>query len=138
MSPHYAKVLYVANRGYQNRGAEMLEVVSKTTFAESEDDHSRAEVSVKLDTDNGWLNNSLSISVHADPNAEPLSEVWISMRAHNYTSLEDSKGRGSSSRGFDLISQHLSREEAEALLAVLSNELKKFKVRDEAEQPVFI
>jgi hypothetical protein len=34
MSPHYAKVLYVANRGYQNRGAEMQKhSVSFSTYS---------------------------------------------------------------------------------------------------------
>lgn len=116
----------------------MLNTESKTTLSESVDDHSRAEVSVKLDTDSGYVSNSLSISVHADPNADDRSEVWISMRVHDYTTLGKSWSSPTITRGFDLISQHFSRAEAEALVAVLSHELEKFKAYDEAEQPVFI
>jgi hypothetical protein len=116
----------------------MLNTESKTTFSESVDDHSRAEVLVKLSTDSGYVSNSLSISVQADPNADEGSEVWLSMRVHDYAQLGEAWSAPTVSRGFDLVSQSFSRAEAEALYAVLAHELEKFKAYDEAEQPVFI
>jgi len=110
----------------------MLNTESKTTLSESVDDHSRAEVSVILDTEQGRVSNSLSINTHADPYADSGTEVWISMRVHDHTILGDSWRTPSVSRGFDLIGQHFSRAEAEALVAILSHELKKFQADDEA------
>lgn len=115
-----------------------MQTTKAVKLSEELDDHSHAEVSVILDTENGRVSNSLSINTHADPNAESGLEFWISMRTHDYTTLGNSWSAPSISRGFDIISQHFSRAEAEALVAVLSHELEKFKAYDEAEQPVFI
>lgn len=114
----------------------MLEATGRNTernitLSESSDDHSRAEVSLKIDTADGFVSNSLTISTHADPYAEEGSEFWISMRVHDFTILGNLWRGPASSRSFDLISQHFSRAEAEALVEVLSHELAKFKAYDE-------
>lgn len=119
----------------------MLNIKSTTTLSESVEDHSRAEVSVELRNDSGSVSNSLTLNAHADPHTEER-RVWLSMRVHNWTTLGDSWSAPAISRGFDLIGQTFSREEAEALVAILSHELKKFEEDDkahaEAEQAVFI
>jgi hypothetical protein len=115
-----------------------MQIEKNIVLSEELDEHSRAEVSMKLNSDNGYLNNSFSVSAHADPHAEDNAEVWLTLRVHDYTAIGNDWNSPRISRAFDLLSQHISRAEAEALVAVLSHELKKFKVADEAIQPVFV
>lgn len=117
-----------------------MQTTKEVELSEKLDDHSHAEVSVILDTDEARVKNSLSINAHADTEDE---RVWLSIRFHHYSRLGNVwQDEQSNSGGFDLISQNFSRAEIEALAEVLSHELEKFKAYDkeyaEAEQPVFI
>ena len=97
---------------------------TKVELAEKLDDHSRAEVSVILDTDEARVHNSLSINAHADTEDE---RVWLNIRFHNYARLGNIwQDEQSDSVGFDLVGQSFSRAEMEALAEVLAHELKKF------------
>lgn len=78
---------------------------------------SRATVSTKLDTDTAYVNNSLDFTAVAD-----LGTIYLNIREHAYTSIE---GFEAISIHGDLFTKTLTKVEAEALVAVLSNELAK-------------
>ena len=98
---------------------------TKLELSEEVADHSRAEIREVLrstDDREAMASTSFSISTHADPDDQ---QVWLSIRLHSYASLEWTSP--TLSRGVDLLTQHLSRQEAEALVAVLTHELGKFQ-----------
>lgn len=111
---------------------ERLHTEKKVTLSESAEDFSRAEVSLRLRTEEGFVANTLNISVHAEPNGEDQREVWVSLRVHDYTQLGDLWSSPTVSRGFEILTHSFSRAEAEALVAVLSHELAKFEDYDKS------
>jgi hypothetical protein len=81
---------------------------------------SKATVSVRLDADTVWVNNSVEYFAISD-NEEQT--IYVNARSHNYTSVE---GHDSISNGSDLFTRRMSKAEAEALVQILQNELAKF------------
>jgi hypothetical protein len=80
---------------------------------------SRATISVSLDADTVWVNNSVEYFAIGDSEEQT---VYVNARSHNYTSVE---GHEAISNGSDLFVRRMSKAEAEALVAVLTNELAK-------------
>lgn len=80
---------------------------------------SNAKISVRLDADKVWLDNSVEYFLSADSEAQT---IWVNARFHHYTSVD---GYESVSEGGDLFSRRMSKAEAEALVAVLQNELSR-------------
>lgn len=101
-----------------------MQTTKEVKLSEELDDHSNAEVSVILDTDEARVHNSLSINTHADIEDE---RVWLNIRFHHYSRLGNIwEEEQNNSGGFDLIGHNFSRAEMEALAEVLAHELKKF------------
>lgn len=96
----------------------------KVELAQELDDHSRAEAVTILDSDEARVHNSLSINAHADTEDE---RVWLNIRFHHYARVGNIwEDESSDSAGFDLVAQSFTRGEMEALVEVLSQELKKY------------
>jgi hypothetical protein len=83
------------------------------------DDHSTAKIEVGTHESEGYVSNSISINVHADPSD---SQVWISINGHTYARVGHSEAFSTST---DYLSHHFTEAEARALLALLTHELGK-------------
>lgn len=81
---------------------------------------STAKVSVEIgEAGDGWAKSTTEMYVSADKDDQM---VWVNIHQHTYASI--GKAEAISTNNV-LISKHLTRAEAEALVAVLSHELEK-------------
>jgi hypothetical protein len=91
-----------------------------TTKVDLEDlECSTAKVSVHLDADNAWIRNSLEVFASGDTEEQT---VYVNTRRHTYVRLDDAEAITTNT---DVFTHRFTREEAEALVAVLTNELGK-------------
>ncbi len=68
----------------------------------------------------GWATTTTDLYVNADSSDQM---VWVNIRQHTFASVGNAEPISVSN---DIISKHLTRAEAEALLAVLEHEISKF------------
>lgn len=92
---------------------------SITTKVRSDEDSTSVSVRTEIESDHATLTKTFEVFSSADSDD---SKVYLTMREHSYASVDFNPLTTHN----DLFTRHLTREEAEAIVKALTNELARF------------